>query len=458
MPITKKTPIGDVVKDFEKSKAPQFKGKSKAKKREMAIAAALSKKDGKKTTKEELKKLVKEVFSEEISSKFDDNPSLKGGQKNLPDALQAGIIKAAKKKGVKSEAVSYFPDKKGGFERIDTGKKDPTQVALDRKLQQFKDEEEEDLSEDLDIGHQDNEPDMLLSDLYRIAKYATELAQMVDELGKLDGEVDFPHWWQSKIIKAKECMVGAKHYLDGELKVNPLNDLNEGFFDRVKANVKGSMAGASQIGKNLKAAFKGDSTQFKNVADTAALSKLSSKTGTLEKEIDDVINDINKLFPSDKLKNNPNLKDKIQSYISVLNSTKTKARDLASTDLSKSSQPQPTTQTSTPSKDSDSSSSTQKPSTPSPTTSKTPTPTSSSQKSSTPPPTTSKTQTQTPTAQKTPTQPTSTEKPKTPPARDEKGRFISTKKPKTSPARDEKGRFISTKKIAEILVKKLKES
>lgn len=224
MPITKKTPIGDVVKDFEKSKAPQFKGKSKAKKREMAIAAALSKKDGKKTTKEELKKLVKEVFSEEISSKFDDNPSLKGGQKNLPDALQAGIIKAAKKKGVKSEAVSYFPDKKGGFERIDTGKKDPTQVALDRKLQQFKDEEEEDLSEDLDIGHQDNEPDMLLSDLYRIAKYATELGQMVSELGKLEGEVDFPHWWQSKIIKAKECMVGAKHYLDGELKTGQAFD------------------------------------------------------------------------------------------------------------------------------------------------------------------------------------------------------------------------------------------
>jgi hypothetical protein len=224
MPITKKTPIGDVVKDFEKSKAPQFKGKSKAKKREMAIAAALSKKDGKKTTKEELKKLVKEVFSEEISSKFDDNPSLKGGQKNLPDALQAGIIKAAKKKGVKSEAVSYFPDKKGGFERIDTGKKDPTQVALDRKLQQFKDEEEEDLSEDLDIGHQDNEPKMLISDLYRIAKYATELAQMMDELGKLDGEVDFPHWWQSKIIKAKECMVGAKHYLDGELKTGQAFD------------------------------------------------------------------------------------------------------------------------------------------------------------------------------------------------------------------------------------------
>jgi hypothetical protein len=254
---------------------------------------------------------------------------------------------------------------------------------------------------------------MLLSDLYRIAKYATELAQMVDELGKLDGEVDFPHWWQSKIIKAKECMVGAKHYLDGELKVNPLNDLNEGFFDRVKANVKGSVAGASQIGKNLKAAYKGDPAQFKNVADTTALSKLSHKTKTLEKEINDVISDINKLFPSDKLKNNPNLKDKIQSYISVLNSTKTKARDLASTDLSPSSQSKPSSPTTPPSKE--------------------------DENKSTP-------------------KPTSTDKSKTAPPKDKKTEPTSTDKSKTAPARDEKGRFTSTKKIAEILVKKLKES
>ena len=35
----KKADMGDVVKDFYKSKAPQFKGKSKEKRREMAIAA-----------------------------------------------------------------------------------------------------------------------------------------------------------------------------------------------------------------------------------------------------------------------------------------------------------------------------------------------------------------------------------------------------------------------------------
>jgi len=73
------------------------------------------------------------------------------------------------------------------------------------------------MNEDLDLGHQDDEPGMLKGDLYRIGKYAMELYQMMDDLeGK--GEVDFPHWWQSKIVKAKDMVVGAKHYLDFELK------------------------------------------------------------------------------------------------------------------------------------------------------------------------------------------------------------------------------------------------
>jgi len=75
------------------------------------------------------------------------------------------------------------------------------------------------LAEDLDVGHQDDEPNMLKSDLYRIAKYAMGLYKMVDKYDDIPGEVDFPHWWQSKIIKAKDYMVAAKHYLDGEEKV-----------------------------------------------------------------------------------------------------------------------------------------------------------------------------------------------------------------------------------------------
>jgi hypothetical protein len=75
----------------------------------------------------------------------------------------------------------------------------------------------ESISEDLDLGHEDNEPHMLKADLYRIGKYAMELYQMVDGF-EGQGEVDFPHWWQSKISNAKSSIVGAKHYLDFELK------------------------------------------------------------------------------------------------------------------------------------------------------------------------------------------------------------------------------------------------
>ena len=74
------------------------------------------------------------------------------------------------------------------------------------------------LEEDLDLGHEDNEPHMLKADLYRIGKYAMELYQMVDEFEQGSEEVDFPHWWQSKIIRAKDMLVGAKHYLDFEVK------------------------------------------------------------------------------------------------------------------------------------------------------------------------------------------------------------------------------------------------
>jgi len=73
------------------------------------------------------------------------------------------------------------------------------------------------LEEDLDLGHEDNEPHMLKGDLYRIGKYAMELYQMVDEFEAGSEEVDFPHWWQAKIIKSKDMLVSAKHYLDFEV-------------------------------------------------------------------------------------------------------------------------------------------------------------------------------------------------------------------------------------------------
>ena len=74
------------------------------------------------------------------------------------------------------------------------------------------------MNEDLDLGHEDDEPHMLRADLYRIAKYAIELYKMLEPFDKMEGEVDLPQWWQEKIIKSKSMLVAAKHYLDFELK------------------------------------------------------------------------------------------------------------------------------------------------------------------------------------------------------------------------------------------------
>lgn len=71
--------------------------------------------------------------------------------------------------------------------------------------------------EDIDLGHEDNEPHDIKSQLYYIGKYAMELYQMVDQFDG-DMEVDFPAWWQNKINTAKNMIGSAKHYIDFELK------------------------------------------------------------------------------------------------------------------------------------------------------------------------------------------------------------------------------------------------
>ena len=85
--------------------------------------------------------------------------------------------------------------------------------------------EEPEAEGDLDVGHQDDEPDMLKNDIYDIAVYAAKLYKQLDKYDKSDGEVDFPHWWQGKIIKAREFISSAQHYLEAEEKQPALDQL-----------------------------------------------------------------------------------------------------------------------------------------------------------------------------------------------------------------------------------------
>jgi hypothetical protein len=105
----------------------------------------------------------------------------------------------------------------GTGERV-SNKGDKTLVRFDGATEkEFPSSQVKNVSEDLDLGHQDDEPGMLKGDLYKIGKYSMELYQMMDSLEGM-GEVDLPHWWQSKITTAKNMISGAKHYLDFEMK------------------------------------------------------------------------------------------------------------------------------------------------------------------------------------------------------------------------------------------------
>lgn len=77
--------------------------------------------------------------------------------------------------------------------------------------------------EDLDVGHQDDEPGMLKNDLARAAKMAAMLYKKVNKYDKMGVEVDFPQWWQEKIIKGKSYLQSAFDYLDGEEMVSQID-------------------------------------------------------------------------------------------------------------------------------------------------------------------------------------------------------------------------------------------
>lgn len=64
-------------------------------------------------------------------------------------------------------------------------------------------------------GHVDDEKDMIMKQLYQMGTYCVELYKM---MGNLPDNTDFPHWWQSKLVKANDYIGAAKHYLENEIE------------------------------------------------------------------------------------------------------------------------------------------------------------------------------------------------------------------------------------------------
>lgn len=124
----------------------------------------------------------------------------------LKEMIQSALSKPLNEKKKTSSFTSQYDDK------FTDGRK-----KLPDGLQKSILKKQGNLDEDLDLGHEDNEPHMIKAELAQIGKYAMELYKMVSQF-EGPQEVDFPAWWQSKITTAKNMISSAKHYLEFELE------------------------------------------------------------------------------------------------------------------------------------------------------------------------------------------------------------------------------------------------
>jgi len=193
----------------------------------------------------------------------------------LKEMVRAALSKPLDEKKKSAAFTSQYDDK------FDDKRKD-----LPDGLQKSILKKQGNLDEDLDLGHEDDEPHMIKSELYRIGKYAMELYKMVD---KFEGpqEVDFPAWWQAKITTAKNMISSAKHYLEFELeepKIDAMVDIasEEGAIDEMS---KKQIKKRGEIYDALKAQGMSDekagkiatSTAMKKKIKEAILAKLNQK-------------------------------------------------------------------------------------------------------------------------------------------------------------------------------------
>ena len=148
-------------------------------------------------------------------------------KKVAENIMETDKLKEAVKTALMNEKKKSFPDLTGD------GKVTQADILKGRGIE---------LDEDLDLGHEDNEPHMVKADLYKIGKYAMELYQIVDQF-EGQGEVDFPAWWQSKITNAASMISSAKHYLEFELKEPEIDAMvgvaqNTGAIDNEISNIE----------------------------------------------------------------------------------------------------------------------------------------------------------------------------------------------------------------------------
>ena len=116
--------------------------------------------------------------------------------------------------------------------------------------------------------------------------------------------------------------LSSDDFVKNAVEIYTTDILDEGIFDRAKAKIKGAAAGIKTAAGNVAAVVKGNTDAIKDTALEVGLTKLKVKSTTLNKDLDKVISDIDKLFPEKKLEKNPKLANIIDQYKITLETEK----------------------------------------------------------------------------------------------------------------------------------------
>ena len=114
--------------------------------------------------------------------------------------------------------------------------------------------------ETISVGHVDDEPGMLKQYAFDTAEYAVKLYKLLRHYEQMEGQVDFPNWWQQKVMMAREYMSKATHYLEFET-VEPeidahidnappevdLEEIKQGDFAKIKKGTKIGLKGFGYV-------------------------------------------------------------------------------------------------------------------------------------------------------------------------------------------------------------------
>lgn len=231
MPIRKNASMEKYIKDFEKSDAPQFKGKSKEKRVQMAVAAKLQAMGKKMEESEELSEkkgtycgrcghvhvkgtpCPRPFIKEEAKPDFLDLD--KDGNKTEP------MKKAAKDSKLKNEIVANVLGKLKEAGPMSPEEKKASDLAIQaekakiaaaqHRLRNLQTGDAEVVENRLTEGmNSDYEGKMAKAQLLSIAKNARDLYTSMDDNTQLKA------WIQSKLSKAEDYISSVRTYLDSE--------------------------------------------------------------------------------------------------------------------------------------------------------------------------------------------------------------------------------------------------